>query len=270
MLPIERIRLFLFDMDGTLYLGEQLYPFTAELLATIRAQQKTYMFMTNNSSKNVDDYIRKLARLGIAATEADFITSAQVTAHYLMAHHPHEHYYVCGTRSLLSQLADAGLDVTQTADDRISGIIAGYDTELTYQKLDDVSRLLSTKELLYFATHPDTVCPTEYGFVPDCGAMCEMLYQATGKRPTVIGKPEPLMPQLAMQMAGTTADETLVMGDRLYTDIECGLRAGAHTVLVLSGETTYEDYAAAARKPEAVMADGGELLAMLRALPCAH
>ena len=266
MLPIERIRLFLFDMDGTLYLGEQLYPFTKELLSTIRAQGKTYMFMTNNSSKSVDAYIKKLARLGIAAEERDFITSAQVTAHYLMEHHPHEHYYVIGTRSLVEQLAAAGLDVTQTADECISGIIAGYDTELTYQKLDDVSRLLSTKELLYFATHPDIVCPTEYGFVPDCGAMCEMLFRATGKRPVVIGKPEPLMPQLAMQQTGVTADETVVVGDRIYTDIECGLRAAAHTVLVFSGETTREDYAAAARKPETVMDDAGNLLAMLKAL----
>ncbi len=266
MLPIERIRLFLFDMDGTLYLGEQLYPFTKELLATIRAQGKTYMFMTNNSSKSVDGYIKKLARLGIEAREEDFITSAQATADYLLRNHPKEHFYVIGTRSLLTQLAEAGLDVTDEDDGRITGIVAGYDTELTYRKLDDVSRLLSTKELLYIATHPDTVCPTEYGFVPDCGAMCEMLYQATGKRPLVIGKPEPLMPQLAMQRTGVTPDETVVVGDRIYTDIECGLRAGAHTVLVFSGETTPADHAAAERKPETTMEDGSELLAMLKAL----
>ena len=266
MLPIERIKLFLFDMDGTLYLGERLYSFTRELLATIRAQGKTYLFMTNNSSKNVEDYIKKLARLGIEASAGDFITSAQVTAHYLMEHHPREHYYVCGTRSLLRQFAEAGLDVTDTDDGRITAIVAGYDTELTYQKLDDVSRLLSTKELLYFATHPDTVCPTEYGFVPDCGAMCEMFYQATGKRPVVIGKPEPLMPQLAMLRTGVTPDETVVVGDRIYTDIECGLRAGAHTVLVFSGETTHADYEAAERKPETTMEDGSELLAMLKEL----
>ncbi len=266
MLPIERIRLFLFDMDGTLYLGEQLYSFTRELLATIRAQGKTYMFMTNNSSKSVGDYIKKLARLGVEAEEGDFITSAQATAHYLLQNHPHEHFYVLGTCSLLNQLAEAGLDVTGEADDRITGIVAGYDTELTYRKLDDVSRMLSTKDLLYIATHPDTVCPTEYGFVPDCGAVCEMLYQATGKRPLVIGKPEPLMPQLAMLRAGVTADETVVVGDRIYTDIECGLRADAHTVLVFSGETTPADYEAASRKPEVTMQDGGELLAMLRAL----
>lgn len=263
MLPLDRIRLFLFDMDGTLYLGDRLYPFTRELLETIRAQGKTYLFMTNNSSKSVEDYIKKLARLGIAATEGDFITSAQVTAHYLLAHHPHEHYYVCGTRSLLAQLAEAGLDVTDQDDGRISGVIAGYDTELTYGKLDDVSRLLRG-DVLYIATHPDLVCPTEYGFVPDCGAVCEMLFYATGRRPLVIGKPEPLMPQLAMQRLGVGPDETLVVGDRLYTDIECGLRAGAHTLLVFSGETTRQDYEAAARRPEAAMADCGELLALLR------
>ncbi|MBQ8350529.1 MAG: HAD-IIA family hydrolase [Clostridia bacterium] len=266
MLPIERIRLFLFDMDGTLYLGERLYSFTKELLATIRAQGKTYMFMTNNSSKSVDGYIEKLARLGIAAEEGDFITSAQATADYLLRHHPREHFYVLGTRSLLTQFAEAGLDVTDVADDRITGIVAGYDTELTYRKLDDVSRMLSTKDLLYIATHPDTVCPTEYGFVPDCGAVCEMLYQATGKRPLVIGKPEPLMPQLAMQRVGVSPDETVVVGDRIYTDIECGLRADAHTILVFSGETTHADYEAAARKPETTMEDAGELLAMLKQL----
>ena len=265
MLPVSNIQLFLFDMDGTLYLGDRLFPFTKELLATIRAQGKRYLFMTNNSSKSVLDYVKKLARLGIEADEGDFITSAQATIHYLREHYPNRHFYVGGTKSLLAEFAAAGLSVTDEREEGINAVVLGFDTELTFRKLDDLSRLLR-QDIPYIATHPDFVCPTEYGSVPDCGAVTEMLWYSTGKRPTVIGKPEPLMAELGMRRMGATPATTLVVGDRLYTDIECGIRAGANTLLVFSGETTREQHAAAARKPTFTAADCGELLAAMKAL----
>lgn len=255
-----RVKLYLFDMDGTLYLGNKLYDFTLELLQKIQDSGCKYLFMTNNSSKSVKDYIRKLASMGIAAIEDDFMTSSQATAYYLQKYHAGQTLYVCGTDSLKRELADAGFDVTEDVE-RTDCIVMGFDTELTFQKLHDVSYLLLTRpEIPYIATNPDLVCPTEFGSVPDCGSVCGMIYNATGKKPIVIGKPSALMPQLAMERLGYNRDETCVVGDRIYTDIKSGLNAGVMTVLVLSGETTPEILAESQDKPHVVLQNAGEIL----------
>lgn len=256
---IRDINLFLFDMDGTLYLGDQLYDFTIELLQAIRNAGKRYLFMTNNSSKSVMDYVKKLDKLGIAATEEDFITSSQATAYYLKLHYKNSRLYVCGTQSLKEELRKEGFAVTEKLED-VDCIVMGFDTELTFQKLEDVSKLLLTRDLPYIATNPDYVCPTEYGSVPDCGSVCDMIYNATGKRPLVIGKPTSLMPELAMQKHGYTKNETAVVGDRIYTDIKSGLNAGITGILVLSGETTQEILDASTDKPHIVLYDAGEMI----------
>lgn len=142
---LKDINLFLFDMDGTLYLGNQLYDFTIELLQAIRNAGKRYLFMTNNSSKSVSDYVKKLDRLGITATEEDFITSSQATAYYLKLHHKEARLYVCGTQSLKEELKKEGFVVTNDLEE-VECIVMGFDTELTFQKLDDVSKLLATRE----------------------------------------------------------------------------------------------------------------------------
>lgn len=259
---LKQYNLFLFDMDGTLYLGDQLYSFTKELLWTIREKGKRYLFMTNNSSKSVLDYVKKLEKLGIEATEEDFITSSQATAYYLKLHHLGARLYVCGTNSLKEELRKNGFAITENIDE-VDVIVMGFDTELTFKKLEDVSKMLLTRELPYIATNPDYVCPTEFGSVPDCGSVCDMIYNATKKRPLVIGKPEPLMPQLAMQQHGYKKEETAVIGDRIYTDIKSGLNAGVTGILVMSGETTQEILDASVDKPDMVLQDAGEMIAML-------
>ncbi len=261
---IRSMRLWLFDMDGTLYLGDRLYGFTRELLATLRATGRRYLFMTNNSSKSVADYVQKLARLGIEATEEDFITSSQATAYYLKKHCPGKRLYVCGTASLKRELEREGFALTENVEDT-ECIVMGFDTELTFQKLHDVSYLLLTREdIPYVATNPDYVCPTEFGSVPDCGSVCNMIFNATGKRPVVIGKPEPLMPILAMERLGYGREETAVVGDRIYTDVKCGLNAGITGILVMSGETTPEILASSGDKPHLVLRDAGEILAAIK------
>jgi HAD superfamily hydrolase (TIGR01457 family) len=259
MKEIRNINLFLFDMDGTLYLGEQLYDFTRELLSKIRQAGKRYLFMTNNSSKSVADYVKKLARLGIEATEDDFITSSQATAHYLKLYHQGARLYVCGTNSLKEELRKEGFTVTEVLEE-VDCIVMGFDTELTFKKLEDVSRLLLTRELPYIATNPDYVCPTEFGSVPDCGSVCDMIYNATKKRPVVIGKPTALMPELAMQKYGYKKEESAVIGDRIYTDIKSGLNAGITGILVLSGETTREILEESLEKPHLVLEDASEMI----------
>lgn len=261
---LKEKRLFLFDMDGTLYLGERLYDFTNELLATIKARGGKYMFMTNNSSKSVSDYIKKLARLGIHAAEDDFITSSQATGYYLKKNYQGKVLYVCGTESLKAEIRGQGFEITDELE-RVDVVVMGFDTELTFKKLEDVSKLLLLREdIPYIATNPDYVCPTEFGSVPDCGSVCDMLYNVSGRRPLVIGKPEPLMPILAMDKWGYTKEETVVIGDRIYTDIKSGIRAEVSTILVLSGETTREILEKSPEKPSYVMESGRELLEILK------
>ena len=263
---IRKTRLFLFDQDGTLYLGGRLYDFTIPMLERIKATGRKYMFMTNNSSKSVEDYIKKLAKMGITATREDFITSSQATAYYLKKHFPGKKLYVCGTRSLVKELESEGF-ATTTELSEVEVVVMGFDTELTFQKLEDVSKLLLTRpDLPYIATNPDLVCPTEFGSVPDCGSVCEMIYNATGKRPVVIGKPSPLMPELAMERLGVSKEETCVIGDRIYTDVKSGLNAGITGILVMSGETTPQILAESPDKPHLVLEDAGEILEILKTL----
>ena len=260
---IRKTKLFLFDQDGTLYLGDRLYDFTIPMLEQIRNTGRRYMFMTNNSSKSVTDYIRKLEKMGINAAREDFITSSQATAYYLKKHYPGKILYVCGTRSLIEELETEGFQTT-TDLEQTECVVMGFDTELTFRKLEDVCKLLLTrKDLPYIATNPDLVCPTEYGSVPDCGSVCEMIFNATGRRPIVIGKPSALMPELAMERTGFSKEETAVVGDRIYTDIKSGLNAGITGILVMSGETTPQILEASEDQPHLVLADCGEILKAL-------
>lgn len=260
---INNMKLYLFDMDGTLYLGNRVFDFTAELLQALRDNEKRYLFMTNNSSRSVADYITKLKKLGIDARQEDFITSSQATAWYLRRHHPGLRLYVCGTESLKEELRQEGFEVVAQRE-QAQCIVMGFDTELTFQKLEDVSWLLATRDIPYIATNPDLVCPTEFGSVPDCGSVCQMIYNATGVRPVVIGKPSPLMPQLAMERLGCGREETCVIGDRIYTDVKSGLNAGITGILVLSGETTPEILAESPDKPHLVLQDCAEILEILK------
>ncbi len=260
---IKSLKLYLFDMDGTLYIGDRLYDFTIELLNKIKETGGRYMFMTNNSSKSVVDYIKKLEKLGIKAECDEFITSSQATSYYLKNNHPDAKLYVCGTQSLKDELIGEGFTVTENVDE-VDCIVMGNDSELTFKKLYDVSFMLCTKDLPYIATNPDYVCPTEFGSVPDCGSVCDMLYNVSGKRPVFIGKPEALMPELAMEKTGCSKAETVVVGDRIYTDIKSGINAGTVSILVMSGETTYEILENSEDKPDMVLESGKEILEALK------
>ena len=263
-------RLFLLDMDGTLYLDDRLFPGAADFLAKIRACGGKYLFLTNNSSKGVDAYVAKMTRLGVPAAPADFLTSVDALIVFLERTYgaavKKKKMYVVGTRSFCAQLAAAGFLLTETPDDDTAILILGFDRELTYRKLEDACRLLARGRqeartsgdakaaaglpaVDYYATNPDWVCPTAFGSVPDCGSMAWMLEKATGRLPKFIGKPEPEMALLAMAQCGCSAAETLLIGDRLYTDIACGNRAGVDTAFVLSGEGTLADLAKGQGKP---------------------
>ncbi len=239
MADIKQLRLFLLDMDGTIYLDDDLFEGVMDFLAYVKRIGGRYIFLTNNSSRGVDKYVEKLERLGIKATAEDFLTSVDATVKALKEKNYHK-IYAFGTASFRKQLSDAGLPVTDKREDGIDCLCMGFDTELSFQKLEDACILLG-QNVDYIATNPDWVCPTWYGSVPDCGSVSEMLYRATKRRPVFIGKPQPEMVKLAMEKTGYAPEETAIIGDRLYTDIACGVNAGITSIFVLSGEGTRED-----------------------------
>ena len=250
---LKQIRLYLLDMDGTIYLDDQLFEGVIPFLEHIKAVGGRYLFLTNNSSKSVDKYIQKLASLGISTTAEDFFTSVDATVHYLKGK-TYQKVYAFGTASFKEQLAKNGLPITDRREEGVDCLCMGFDTELTFQKLEDACILLG-QGVDYVATNPDWVCPTWYGSVPDCGSVSEMLYNATKRRPLFIGKPRPEIALLAMEKAGFSPEQTAIIGDRLYTDIACGNNAGITSIFVLSGEGTMEDVAAGEAKPDYIFQD---------------
>lgn len=258
---LQNIKLFLLDMDGTIYLDNDLFDGTLDFLNYVKRIGGRYIFMTNNSSKSVDKYIEKLAGLGIESTADDFLTSTNATVLYLKKKN-YNKIYALGTTSFKEQLSEAGLPITDKIEEGIDCLCMGFDTELTFKKLEDACILLRD-DIDYIATNPDWVCPTWYGFVPDCGSVSTMIKNATGKLPKFIGKPQPDMANLAMEKAGFSKEETAVIGDRLYTDIACGVNAGINTIFVLSGEGTMEDVKKGKTKPKYIFANIRELLSEL-------
>lgn len=234
-MKLRKKRLFLLDMDGTIYIDDRLFDGVTEFLNYIRAIGGQYLFLTNNSSRGIESYLDKLYRLGVPATKDNFLTSTDATIACLQKEYPGRKCYVQGTRSFYAQLRNAGIPVTDTPDEDTDILLSGFDRELTFQKLED-SCILLNRGVEWLATNPDWVCPTWYGSVPDCGSVCRMLTTATGRTPRFIGKPQPEMVKLAMQKTGFAPEETVVIGDRIYTDIACGVNAGVDSVFVLSGE----------------------------------
>lgn len=241
MIDLKQKKLFLLDMDGTIYLGDTLFDGTLDFLRSVRERGGKYLFVTNNSSRSVSAYVDRLIRMGVASTTADdFLTSVDALIWYLRGKYDDALIYAFGTRTFREQLSEAGFRITDKLEEGVSLLVCGFDTELTFQKLEDACILLG-RGVDFVATNPDWVCPTSYGSVPDCGSVCEMLFRATGRRPKFIGKPEPEMALLSMERYGCSREETVLIGDRIYTDIACGVNAGIDTAFVLSGEGVPED-----------------------------
>lgn len=237
---LKNKKLWLFDMDGTIYEEETIFNGTLELLQAIEKRGGKYVFITNNSSKSVADYVKRVNRLGIKADKENFFTSAQATVLWLMKNKPGAKVYCQGTKSLVQELVFAGIDVTEEVEP-VDVVLVGFDMELTTAKVRNTCEILSTQEVVYIATNPDWVCPVSFGFVPDCGSICQMIKNATGAWPLFIGKPEPTMVDIVRAKERRLAEETVVVGDRLYTDIATGLNAGVCAICVLTGEASVED-----------------------------
>ncbi len=239
---LKNKKLFLFDIDGTIAVGNDLLDGTLELLQYIESiGGKTY-YITNNSTKSNADYVKKFkACFGLDTTEDLFITSGYMTLQFLLANYPQAKIYVQGTASFIAELRKNGLQITETADRDIACVVVAYDSELNYEKLTETCKALSVTDVPFYGTNPDLCCPIDFGFIPDCGSICEMITNSTGKEPVYLGKPSPEVVRLCQKASGFSNEETLVVGDRLYTDIACGINAGVDTCVVFTGEAAAED-----------------------------
>ncbi len=240
------------DMDGTFYMGHVLLPGALELLAYLNERGIPFSFMTNNSSKSVEDYRKKLMGLGVREEDARVYTSGVATIDYILRHQPGKKVFVMGTQSLMQSFLDAGIALDEDEPDLV---VLGYDTELTYPRLTQFCDFVRAG-LPYFATHPDVNCPVLGGYAPDIGAMMALIESSTGRQADLIlGKPNPgIVEGLALKW-GLEHDEILMVGDRLYTDIMLGKTAGVKTALVLTGEAKRSDLEKVDHQPDWVVED---------------
>jgi HAD superfamily hydrolase (TIGR01450 family) len=253
-------RLFVLDLDGTVYLGNRVFPWTLPFLEAVRASGRDYLFLTNNSSRGAADYVRKLATLGIPAEPRQVFTSGQATVELLAREGTGRRVYVLGTPELVAEFERGGFQVDERDPD---WLVMGFDTTLTYAKLERFCALLREGRR-FVATHPDLVCPTERGPIPDIGGTLALAEAVTGRRPErIVGKPNPGILQAVSLRTGVPLEHLAMVGDRLYTDVRGGLDAGCLAVLVLSGETTCADLDSARFRPHLVVENLSELKDLL-------
>jgi HAD superfamily hydrolase (TIGR01457 family) len=257
---LSHIRCFVLDMDGTVYLGDRLLPGALDFFAYLRETGRDFLFLTNNSSRHAESYSKKLARLGIACTAGNILTSGEATAFYLKTIKKHARVFLLGTPELEEEFHRQDFTLTEESPDFV---VLGFDKTLTYTKLVTACNLIRDG-VPFVATHPDLNCPTESGYIPDCGAMTALISASTGVKPKVIGKPNREIIDLILRKKAYEPDQLAIVGDRLYTDMATGINAGICTVLVLSGETKPADLATASLQPAYICRDLAELTELLR------
>ena len=264
-MSLQNKKLFLFDIDGTIALGDTLFEGSSELLSYITSIGGKSYFITNNSTKSGADYVKKFRdSFHLETTEDLFITSGFMTIRFLKENFADKKIYCLGTHSFVEELLRNGLHVTENIEPDIACALVGFDNELNYRKLEIICEILSTMNVPFYATNPDLCCPVLFGFVPDCGSICGMIENSTGKTPIYLGKPNALVVELCMEASGFSKEETLVVGDRLYTDIACGINAGVDTCVLFTGEARKADLEATAYPPTYQFETVSELLAALR------
>lgn len=235
---LKKKKLFLFDIDGTLALGDRLLPGASELISYLRKTERRIFFTTNNSTKSREDYVDYFARNQIAVNADEILTAGELALIFCRENLKDSKIFFMGTPSMKRELESCGLLITEQYEEAVDCVLVAFDTTLSFQKLEDASRILSNGEVIFLASNPDLCCPTSFGAVPDCGSICAMLKNATGREPKFMGKPYPDIVNQCRKIAGVSREETVLVGDRIYTDMACAENAGVEGVLVLSGEAT--------------------------------
>lgn len=256
---LQSKKLFIFDMDGTIYLGGNPFDFAVRYIVRLRASGHRVLFFTNNASHDPVFYLEKLTRLGFAPSPEEICTSGNVTAAFLTRRRAGKTVYLLGTPELYRQFRSAGIDLVCDENGKPDGrkadiVVTSFDTTLNYEKLTIACDFIRYGAE-YLCTHPDFNCPTETGFIPDSGAIAACVTASTGVLPTYFGKPYPETVEMIAEITGEEKKDMLIFGDRLYTDIATGKRHGITAALVLTGETKTADVDAAAEeeKPDLML-----------------
>ena len=258
MVPRFPYRGWLLDLDGTVYLGDRLIPGAAECLATLRAAGRRIAFLTNKPLQTRAEYAAKLTRLGVPAAPDDVVNSSLVLARYLRDRDPGAPVFVIGEPPMLEEMRAHGFEVR--ADERVRWVVIAFDRTFDYAKLNTALQAVKRGARL-IATNPDRTCPVEGGEIPDCAGMIAAVEAVTDKKVEVIvGKPSPIILEMALGALGVRADETAIVGDRVEIDMVMGRRLGLGTVLVLSGITRADDPRIAAVAPDHVVRSIGDLV----------
>jgi len=249
-------QVYFFDLDGTIYLGDKLFQGVPKLLEILRKEKKDFFFLSNNSSKSTEDYLKKLNKFNLNITKDNLILSQHPTIEYLKKN-KFKKIFLLGTQSLKKEFKNEGFNLTEN-DPEI--LVLAFDQELTYDRLVKAAYLLQNKDFPYIATHLDNRCPTENGFIPDAGGIAALLYKATERMPKVFGKPNKEMLLFKLDELGIPPENAVMFGDRLYTDIKMGKEASIATCCVLSGEITMEMINSSEYKPDFILNGIWELL----------
>ncbi|QRV20310.1 HAD-IIA family hydrolase [Lacrimispora saccharolytica] len=245
---LDQTKLFVLDMDGTFYLGDQILSGALDFLREVEKSGRKYVFFTNNSSKSPESYRRKLEKMNCYVSKDQIMTSGDVTIRYINTFYKGKRVYLVGTKTLEESFASADISLTQDMPDLV---VIGFDTSLTYEKLEKACTFIRNGAL-FLATHLDINCPTESGFIPDCGSFCAAISCSTGVTPKYLGKPFQETIDMVEEKTGFARQEMAFVGDRIYTDVAAGVKNGAAGILVLTGETKEEDLAASEISPDAV------------------
>ena len=263
MITLNTLQALVIDMDGVLWRGAAALPGLSEFFAFLRANKIPFTLATNNASKTQTQYAQRFAKLGIEISPAEVMTSSLATAAYLKTQYPPgTKMYVVGQDGIKQALTNAGFTLSE---EDAAVVVAGIDFELTYNKLK-IAALQINKGARFIGTNPDLTFPVEGGFAPGAGSILAAISAATGKQPTVIGKPEPRLFEMALQKMKTNPAHTAMIGDRLETDILGAQRAGLRTILVLSGVTTPEALKTSDIQPDWVFSGIDELVEVWQSL----
>ena len=258
MRPRFPYRGWLFDLDGTVYLGERLIPGAAEAVAALREAGRRVAFLSNKPLQTRADYAAKLSRLGVPAAADDVINSSLVLARHLRGLDPGAAVFVIGEPPMIAEMRAHGFEVRE--DERVRWVVIAFDRTFSYAKLNTALQAVRRGARL-IATNPDRTCPVEGGEIPDCAGMIAAVEAVTGHTvEAVVGKPSPIILEVALATLGVRADETVIVGDRIETDITMGKRLGLATILVLSGITRADDSRIAALAPDHVIGSIAELI----------
>ncbi|HSB41427.1 MAG TPA: HAD-IIA family hydrolase [Methylomirabilota bacterium] len=251
MVPRFPYRGWLFDLDGTVYLGEHLIPGADTAIAALRAAGRRVAFLSNKPLQTRGEYAAKLSRLGVPAEPDEVINSSLVLARYLRDRDPGAPVFVIGEPPMLEEMRAHGFEVR--GDERVRWVVIAFDRTFDYAKLNTALQAVKRGARL-IATNPDRTCPVEGGEIPDCAGMIAAVEAVTDRRvETIVGKPSPIILEVALAALGIPARETAMVGDRIETDITMGRRLGLPTVLVLSGVTRADDPRIAAVAPDHVI-----------------